>query len=48
VRTFLRGAGARAGLPPDWNWYFCSQPMKASRELYTAAGEVASRLGGGK
>jgi hypothetical protein len=47
VRTFMRAAGAREKLGPDWTWYFCSGREKAARELYSTAAEVAARLGAG-
>jgi hypothetical protein len=45
VRTLLRAAGAREKLPADWTWYFCSDRPKMTRELLTAAAEVAAKLG---
>ncbi len=45
VRTFMRAAGARGKLNADWTWYFSSDALRASRDLYRAAAEVAGKLG---
>ena len=46
VRTFLRAAGQRELLPPDWLWYRGSPWQQRSGRLYSAAAEVRKKLDG--